>query len=50
MKIVKKQLKKGKVLKQIKRNKIRQTLDGYKKDYANARRAISESKRQSWRN
>ena len=35
--------------KNLKKHPTRQNLDGYKKDYAKARRTISEAKRQSWR-
>ena len=38
-----------KSLQKFKKHPTRQNLDGYKKDYAKARRTISEAKRQSWR-
>ena len=41
--------KKKKSLQKFKKHPTRQHLDGYKKDYAKARRTISEAKRQSWR-
>ena len=36
-------------MQKFKKHPTRQNLDGYKKDYAKARRTISEAKRQSWR-
>ena len=41
--------KRKKSLQKFKKHPTRQNLDGYKKDYAKARRTISEAKRQSWR-
>ena len=41
--------KRKKSLQKFKKHPARQNLDGYKKDYAKARRTISEAKRQSWR-
>ena len=41
--------KRKKSLQKFRKHPTRQNLDGYKKDYAKARRTISEAKRQSWR-
>ena len=41
--------KRKKSLQKFKKHPTRQNLHGYKKDYAKARRTISEAKRQSWR-
>ena len=41
--------KRKKSLQKFKKHPTRQNLDGYKKDYAKARRTIGEAKRQSWR-